>query len=113
MPPRRSACPATMYPKLREYMVAPAEALARIPDALSAVDAARLHSVLGSKDAAINFLEEACAQRDLSLGDVKQDYRFDRLRSDPRFRSDHTVGPDSHAAVELGARVDHRGRMDT
>jgi tetratricopeptide (TPR) repeat protein len=54
---------------------------------LSGVDAARLHSVLGSNDAAIIFLEEACAERDLSLGDVKQDYRFDRLRSDPRFRS--------------------------
>ena len=38
--------------------------------------------------------------------DVRSDLHF---WPDPGLRADHTVGPDPHTAVELGARVDHRG----
>jgi hypothetical protein len=41
---------------------------------------------MGNKDRALLCLEQACANRDGSLAGLKQDYRFDVLRTEPRYR---------------------------
>jgi len=51
------------------------------------VSMAQIHSALGNKDRALDCLEQACANRDWSLSALKQDYRFDPLRADPRYRT--------------------------
>jgi len=51
------------------------------------VPIAQIHSALGNKDRAVYCLEQACSNRDWSLSALKQDYRFDPLRADPRYRT--------------------------
>jgi serine/threonine-protein kinase len=53
----------------------------------SLVFIAQIHAALGNKDRALDYLEQACVNRDSSLSAIKQDHRFDSLRSASRFRS--------------------------
>jgi DNA-binding winged helix-turn-helix (wHTH) protein/Tfp pilus assembly protein PilF len=50
------------------------------------VSIARIHAALGNRDRALDCLEQACVDRDWSLSALKQDSRFDSLRSAQRFR---------------------------
>src|SRR5207249_578569 len=52
---------------------------------LSPATLACVYGSLGQKDNAFACLEEACADRDAWLVDLKVDAMFEPLRSDPRF----------------------------
>jgi hypothetical protein len=47
---------------------------------------AQVHAALWNKNGALDLIEEACLQRDWPLHGLKQDSRFDSVRTDPRFR---------------------------
>ena len=53
---------------------------------VSFVSMAQIYAALGNKDRALGCLEQACANRDWALSALKQDYRLDPLRTDPRYR---------------------------
>ncbi len=50
------------------------------------VSIAQVHTALGNHDRALDCLEQACTNRDWSLAALKQDIRFDPLRTSARFR---------------------------
>lgn len=54
---------------------------------LSPIVAARVLCALGDKDGALARIREACTKRDWYVSDLKQDCRFDGLRSDSRFKA--------------------------
>jgi DNA-binding winged helix-turn-helix (wHTH) protein/Tfp pilus assembly protein PilF len=60
--------------------------LESLPSGVSLVSIARIHTALGNRDRALDCLEQACANRDWSLSALKQDHRFDPLRTAHRFR---------------------------
>jgi len=53
---------------------------------LSLVSVAQVHVALGNNDRALDCLEQACVNRDCALSGLKQDYRFDPLRTASRYR---------------------------
>ena len=60
--------------------------LESLPSGISPVSNAWIHTALGNRDRALDYLEQACANRDWSLSALKQDPRFDPLRTAHRFR---------------------------
>ncbi len=52
----------------------------------SPVSIAKAYAKLGEKDKVFEWLEKAYAERDRQLIDLKTNYSFDNLRTDPRYK---------------------------
>jgi hypothetical protein len=71
-----------------------------------------VHAGLGDVDAAIEWLERACAERDVWLVWLKVDPRLDRLRADARFEDllrrvfRNSVAPATESQDEVGEMCD-------
>ena len=53
---------------------------------VSLIFVAKVHAVLRNKDRALDYIEQACSERDPHVAGLKQDTRLDPLRSAPRYR---------------------------